>query len=158
MRFEGEHGMTATETTSKRLTIRCDACRAWNRIRGDRVGDGPRCGSCGAAIDLSRPLVLTDETFARTVAESDVPVLVDFYADWCGPCKMMAPSVEQLARERAGQALIAKLDTDRDQRTAGGFAIRGIPTSILFQGGKEVARQVGAVPKSGLEGLLAKAK
>ena len=150
--------MTATETTHRRLTIRCDACKSWNRIRGDRAKDGPKCGSCGTPIDLSHPLVLTDETFARTIAESEVPVLVDFYADWCGPCKMMAPYVEQLARERAGQAIIAKLDTDRDQRTAGGFAIRGIPTSILFQGGKEVARQVGAVPKSGLEALLAKAE
>jgi thioredoxin 2 len=153
--------MTETETmeaTQKRLTIRCEACGAWNRIRSDRAANGPKCGSCGAAIDLTHPLVLTDETFARTIAESDVPVLVDFYADWCGPCKMMAPYVDQLARDRLGQAIVAKLDTDRNQRTAGGFSIRGIPTSILFHRGKEVARQVGAVPKSGLESLLAKAE
>jgi thioredoxin 2 len=149
--------MPATETTSNRLTIRCEACRSWNRIRADRASDGPKCGKCGAAIDLAHPLVLTDETFSRTLAESDVPVLVDFYADWCGPCKMMAPYVDQLARETAGRAIVAKLDTDRNQRTAGGFGIRGVPTSILFQRGKEVARQVGAVPKSGLEALLAKA-
>ena len=101
--------------------------------------------------------MLTDETFQRTIAESDVPVLVDFYADWCGPCKMMAPSVEQLAGENVGRAIIAKLDTDQSQRTAGGFGIRGIPTSIVFRRGKEVARQVGAVPKQGLEALLRKA-
>ena len=149
--------MTATETTSRRLTVRCESCKSWNRIRGDRAGDGPKCGSCGAAIDLSHPLVLNDETFSRTIAESDVPVLVDFYADWCGPCKMMAPYVDQLARENVGRAIVAKLDTDRNQRTAGGFGIRGIPTSIVFRGGKEVSRQVGAVPKAGLEALLSKA-
>jgi thioredoxin 2 len=149
--------MTATETTSKRLTVRCEACKSWNRIRSDRATDGPKCGSCGTPIDLARPLVLTDETFARTVAESEVPVLVDFYADWCGPCKMMAPFVDQVARESVGRAIVAKLDTDRNQRTAGGFNIRGIPTSIVFRGGKEISRQVGAVPKGGLESMLAKA-
>jgi len=149
--------MTATETTFQRLTIRCEACRSWNRIRAGRASNGPKCGSCGVAIDLSHPLVLTDDTFARTLAESDVPVLVDFYADWCGPCKMMAPYVEQLARENMGRAIVAKLDTDGNQRTAGGFNIRGIPTSIVFRRGKEIARQVGAVPKKGLEDLLAKA-
>jgi thioredoxin 2 len=149
--------MTATETTYQKMTIRCGSCGSWNRIRGDRAGDGPKCGKCGNALDLTHPLMLDDETFAKTIAESDVPVLVDFYADWCGPCKMMAPYVDQLARDYLGRALIAKLDTDRSQRTAGGFGIRGIPTSIVFLGGKEIARQVGAVPKSGLEVLLAKA-
>jgi thioredoxin 2 len=149
--------MTATETSSTRMTIRCNACGSWNRIRGDKAADGPKCGKCSAAIDLSHPLMLTDETFAKTIAESDVPVLVDFYADWCGPCKMMAPYVEQLAKEQVGRAIIAKLDTDRNQAAAAPFGIRGIPTSILFRGGKEVARQVGAVPKAGLEALLSRA-
>jgi len=103
---------------------------------------------------LDRPVSLNDETFARTIAEAEVPVLVDFYADWCGPCKTMAPFVDEIARERQGQVLVAKLDTDRSQRTASGFNIRGIPTSILFKDGKEAARQTGAVPKKGLEALL----
>lgn len=106
---------------------------------------------------VDRPIALNDETFARTIAESDVPVLVDFYADWCGPCKMMAPFVDELARERQGQVLIAKLDTDRSQRTAQGFNIRGIPTTIVFKNGKEAARQTGAMPKKGLEDLLNRA-
>ena len=106
---------------------------------------------------LDRPVALNDETFARTIAESEVPVLVDFYADWCGPCKMMAPVIDELARERQGQVLVAKLDTDRSQLTASGFNIRGIPTVIVFKGGKEAARQTGAVPKKGLEDLLARA-
>jgi len=106
---------------------------------------------------LDRPIYLNDDTFARTIEGSDVPVLVDFYADWCGPCKMMAPYVDDLAREKQGVALVAKLDTDRAQRTAGSFDIRGIPTSIVFKNGKEVARQTGAVPKKVLEELIGKA-
>ena len=104
---------------------------------------------------LDRPYPLTDETFARTIAESDVPILVDFYADWCGPCKMMAPFVDEIARERQGQVLVAKLDTDRSPTTSSRFNIRSIPTTIVFKGGKEAARQTGAVPKKGLEALLA---
>ena len=92
---------------------------------------------------LDRPFPLNDETFARTIESAEVPVLVDFYADWCGPCKMMAPSVDELAATYQGRALVAKLDTDRAQRTASGFNIRGIPTTIVFKGGREVTRQTG---------------
>lgn len=106
---------------------------------------------------LDRPFPLNDETFARTIAETDVPVLVDFYADWCGPCKMMAPYVDELAREKQGVALVAKLNTDFAQKTSAGFNIRGIPTTIVFRGGREVARQTGAVQKRALEEMLAKA-
>ena len=146
--------MTATQIVQAKLTVRCPHCAAWNRISADRVANGPKCGKCAKPIALDHPLLLTDDTFARTIAESDVPVLVDFYADWCGPCKMMAPYVDQMAREQMGKALIAKLDTDRSPRTAGSFNIRGIPTTIVFRGGKEAARQTGAVPKAELERLL----
>ncbi|HWG52342.1 MAG TPA: thioredoxin [Gemmatimonadaceae bacterium] len=156
--------MTATDTrgprentTPKHLTIRCQFCDTWNRVDAARAADRPKCGKCGKPMLLDRPLKLDDETFARTIAEAQVPVLVDFYADWCGPCKMMAPFVDELAREKQGLALIAKLDTDRAQRTAQQFDIRGIPTTIVFNGGKEVARQSGAMPKPGLEALLARA-
>jgi thioredoxin 2 len=140
--------------TPKKLTVRCQFCGKWNRVRADRVGDRPKCGECAKPMLLDRPIRLDDESFDRTVRESDVPVLVDFYADWCGPCKMMAPAVDQLAAAYQGRALVAKLVTDRAQRTAGGFQIRGIPTVIVFKGGKEAARQTGAVPFPGLEQLL----
>lgn len=141
----------------RHLTIRCQFCDTWNRVDAARAADRPKCGKCGKPMLLDRPFKLDDETFARTIAETDVPVLVDFYADWCGPCKMMAPYVDELAREHQGSALVAKLDTDRAQATAGSFNIRGIPTSIVFFGGKEVSRQTGAVPKAVLEELIGKA-
>jgi thioredoxin len=106
---------------------------------------------------LDRPVKLDDDTFTRTISESEIPIVVDFYADWCGPCRMMAPAVDQLAANYIGQALVAKLDTDASQRTAGSLGIRGIPTVIVFQGGKEVARQSGAVPYSTLAALLSRA-
>ena len=144
-------------TTTRHLTIRCQFCEAWNRVDAARAADRPKCGKCGKPMLLDRPLALNDETFARTIAESDLPVMVDFYADWCGPCKIMAPSIDEIARERQGQVLVAKLDTDRAQRTASGFNIRGIPTTIVFRNGKEAARQSGAIPKKALEDLLARA-
>jgi thioredoxin len=100
---------------------------------------------------------LGDEDFSRTIAESELPVLVDFYADWCGPCKVMAPAVDALAAKYQGKALVAKVNTDRAQQTSIGFNIRAIPTTIVFKNGKEVARQTGAVPANMLESLLVKA-
>jgi thioredoxin 2 len=146
-----------TEAATKHMTVRCQFCETWNRIDAARAPDRPKCGKCGKPILLDRPIALNDETFARTIAESDVPILVDFYADWCGPCKMMAPFIDEIARERQGTVLVAKLDTDRAQQTSTAFNIRGIPTSIVFRGGKEAARHTGAMPKRGLEELLDRA-
>ena len=148
-------GATTTDTGTKRITLRCQFCHTWNRVEAARAADRPKCGKCAKPMLLDRPIKLDDETFAKTIAETEIPVLVDFYADWCGPCKMMAPLVDQLAREKQGAALIAKLDTDHAQRTAAGFNIRGIPTVIVFKHGKESARQTGAAPKPLLEKLLA---
>jgi thioredoxin 2 len=155
---ERTHGGNVDTTTDRaivqHMTIRCQFCEAWNRVDASRAADRPKCGKCGKPMLLDRPITLDDQTFARTIAESDVPVLVDFYADWCGPCKMMAPHIDEIAREKQGQVLVAKLDTDRAQHTASGFNIRGIPTTIVFKGGKEAARQTGAMPKKGIEDLL----
>lgn len=145
---------TVDTTNTKHLTVRCQFCDTWNRIDASRVASKPQCGKCGKPIVLDRPLKLNDESFARTIAETEVPVFVDFYADWCGPCKMMAPFVDEIASEYVGRALVAKLDTDHAQKTAQGFDIRGIPTSIVFRDGKEVARHVGAMNKAGLVQLL----
>lgn len=139
------------------LTVRCQFCATWNRIDASKVAAAPKCGKCAKPILLERPLILTDDTFSRTLNGTDVPVFVDFYADWCGPCRMMAPAVDALAAHVQGKALIAKLNTDHSARTAGGFNIRGIPTVIVFQGSKEVARQSGALPLEGLKQLLARA-
>ena len=103
---------------------------------------------------LDRPWILNQESFDRTIEETDVPVLVDFYADWCGPCKMMAPDVDKLAAARIGTALVAKLNTDLAQPTSQRFNVRGIPTTIVFRDGKESGRVTGAVPYAELERLL----
>jgi thioredoxin 2 len=148
---------TTDAGTTRHFTLRCQFCDAWNRVDAARAANRPKCGKCGKPMLLDRPLALTDDTFARTIAESDLPVLVDFYADWCGPCKMMAPFVDEIARETQGKALVTKLDTDRAQQTAGGFGIRGIPTTIVFKDGKEAVRRVGAMQKKDLLAMLAEA-
>jgi thioredoxin len=106
---------------------------------------------------LDRPWPLTEDTFQRTINDTEIPVLVDFYADWCGPCKIMAPHVDEIAREYQGRTLVAKLNTDLAPKTSNGLGIRGIPTVIVFKGGKEVARNTGAVKKPELEKLLKQA-
>jgi thioredoxin 2 len=148
---------TEPKAVSRKLTVRCQFCNTWNRVDAGKAAAGPKCGKCARPILLERPIALDDETFTRTINESDVPVAVDFYADWCGPCRMMAPAVDALASQVQGKALVGKLNTDHSSRTASGFNIRGIPTMIVFRGGKEVARQSGALPIEGLRLLMAKA-
>jgi thioredoxin 2 len=100
------------QTAQQKATVACAHCGRLNRVDLARAADGPKCGACGRPILLDRPMRLTDAAFDRVVADSAVPVLVDFYADWCGPCKMMAPVLDQVARERTGRVLVAKVDTD----------------------------------------------
>jgi thioredoxin 2 len=145
---------TMQSAAPQTATLRCQFCLSWNRVDVARAADRPKCGKCGRPMLLDRPLRLDDETFDRTVAESGVPVLVDFYADWCGPCKAMAPAVDTLAARVQGRALVAKVDTDRSPATAQRFDIRAIPTVIVFRQGREARRQPGAVPLAALEGLL----
>ena len=144
---------TTTEKQNPTLTIQCQFCQTWNRIDAARAADRPKCGKCARPILLDRPLKLTDDTFDRTIQSAELPVLVDFYADWCGPCKVMAPAVDQLASRHQGRLLVGKLDTDRAQRTAQSFDIRGIPTVIVFENGRETNRASGARPLAALEQL-----
>jgi len=139
---------------SPKVLFRCPFCGTLNRVDTARAGDHPVCGECAKPLLLDRPMQVTDSDLEKVVRESEIPVVVDFYADWCGPCKFMAPVFDELARERSGQVLFTKLDTDRNPAMAVRFGIRGIPTLIVFHGGTEVARQVGAVPKPRLEEML----
>src|SRR5207237_6346158 len=145
---------TETKAPTQKLTVRCQFCNTWNRIDASKVTDGPKCGKCAKPILLERPIPLTDETFTRTISESDVPVAVDFYADWCGPCRMMAPAVDALAAQVQGKALVGKLNTDHSARIASGFNIRGIPTTIVFLAGKQAARQARASPRDAVTPLM----
>jgi thioredoxin 2 len=138
----------------RKVTVRCQFCQTWNRIDASRAADRPKCGKCGRPILIDRPIPLSEETFARTIAESAIPVLVDFYADWCGPCKVMAPAIDELAHKHQGEILVAKLNTDLAQATSQLHGIRGIPTTIVFRGGKEAKRFTGATNLAGLEQLL----
>ena len=149
--------MEATAATGTKATLRCQFCQSWNRIDVSRASDRPKCGNCAKPMLLDRPIQLDDETFSRTIAESEVPVFVDFYADWCGPCKMMAPAVDQLASNYSGKAIVAKVNTDLAPAATQPFNIRGIPTSIVFSGGKEAQRQSGAMPYHMLAALLDRA-
>ena len=132
---------------SRTVTLRCGFCATLNTIDLSRAADRPKCGKCARPMLLDRPVKVTEEDFDRTVVGAHVPVLVDFYADWCGPCKLVAPLVDDLAREHIGRLLVAKVDTDRAQAVAQRYGIRGIPTLILFEGGGEVERSVGFEPE-----------
>jgi thioredoxin 2 len=112
------------------------------------------CGSCERPILVDRPVRVEGEDLDRVVADAEVPVLVDFYADWCGPCKMMAPVLDEIARERAGEIIVAKLDTDRSPDVARRFEIQGVPTLIVFREGQPVARQSGLLARPAIEAML----
>jgi thioredoxin 2 len=149
--------MSTTQGTAAQaphVTLPCPSCGRWNRIAARRITDGPKCGVCAAPLRLDHPVLLTDATFDRVVRETTLPVLVDFFADWCGPCRMMAPALDELARSSAGSVLVAKLDTDASQRVAARFQIRGIPTVIAFRNGREERRQSGVMPLAALREMV----
>ena len=125
--------------------IICPHCNTVNRIPAARLGDRPLCGKCKQPLFTGCPLELNDGNFSQQLARSDIPVVVDFWAPWCGPCKMMAPAYEQAAGQLEPRARLAKLNTEVAQQTAERFAIRSIPTLVLFDHGHEIARQSGAM-------------
>jgi thioredoxin len=132
--------------------IRCPACGATNRVPEARAGEPARCGKCKAPLTAgsTTPLAVTDADFERTVLGSRIPVLLDCWADWCGPCHMLAPTIDALARDYAGRVLVAKLDVDANPGTANRFQIRGIPALLLFKDGKLVDQVIGFVGKPAL--------
>ncbi len=147
----------STGEAAGKVTVSCQFCLTLNKVDVGRVSHSPKCGNCGRPILLDRPVRVTDDDFQQVIDGADIPVVVDFYADWCAPCKVMAPMLDEFAHEHIGELLVAKLDTDRNPRTAQEFGIRGIPTLIVFKRGKEADRRTGAVPREELEKLLASA-
>jgi len=126
--------------------VACPQCGATNRVPAARLGEDPVCGRCGRALLDGRPVELSDANFDKVVATSDLPVVVDFWAPWCGPCRQMAPQFEQAAHTLKGKALLVKVNSDDNPHTASRFGIRSIPTLVKLQRGSEVARVAGARP------------
>jgi thioredoxin 2 len=131
---------------SDSLHIACPACGASNRLPEARLADAPKCGKCGAPLFSAHPMALTDANFDKIVGGTDLPVVVDCWASWCGPCMRFAPVFEEAAAKLEPHMRLAKLDTEANQAIATRLGIRSIPTLILFKGGKEAARISGAMP------------
>ena len=135
---------------SEALHIVCPHCDGINRLPTEKLAANPSCGKCHKPLFASHPVELNAQNFNLHITRCDIPVLVDFWAPWCGPCKMMAPAFVQAAGKLEPAMRLAKLDTEQAQELAGRYQIRSIPTLALFKGGKEVARQAGAMDVSGI--------
>lgn len=130
---------------SETLHVVCPHCHTTNRLRRDDLGNEADCGSCHRPLFDGHPAALDESAFQKHLQRSQVPLLVDFWAEWCGPCRMMAPAFEQAARELEPRVRLAKVNSDEAQQLSAQLRIRSIPTLVLFANGKEVARQSGAM-------------
>jgi thioredoxin 2 len=135
---------------SEALHIVCPHCDGVNRVPAARLADGAKCGKCHRPLFDSHPLALDERRFARHAQHSDIPLLIDFWAPWCGPCRMMAPAFEQAAAQLEPAVRLVKVNTEEAQQLGARFGIRSIPTLMLMRGGRELARQAGAMDTGGI--------
>ncbi|MBL9037085.1 MAG: thioredoxin fold domain-containing protein [Archangium sp.] len=139
--------------------VRCAQCGALNRVGVSPSGQSPVCGRCKQALDVSgAPQAVSADEAWRTIASADVPVLVDVWATWCPPCRAVAPTLDQLARDSAGKMIVLKVDSDQNPTLSQQLGVSGIPTFVLFRGGREVSRRSGAMPRAGFDAWLGEAQ